>query len=105
MPVYYTITVRCVHCRCPCPWAVVAEEELPPDTKVTIYAGFIALLVNLVVAVLATLVLRAMKVAEGVDATADTDYTAEREDPTFRELPEPLESVAPGHEGEFQMRR
>ena len=37
MAVYYTITVNCIHCRCPCPWAVVAEEELPPDTKITIY--------------------------------------------------------------------
>jgi SSS family solute:Na+ symporter len=31
-----------------------------------------------------------MKVADGVDGTAETDYTAEREDPTFRDLPDPL---------------
>ena len=41
-----------------------------------------ALLVNLIVAVVVTLILRAMKVADGVDGTAETDYTAEREDPT-----------------------
>jgi SSS family solute:Na+ symporter len=60
------------------------------DTKVTVYAGLIALLVNLVVAVVVTAVLRAMKVADGVDRTAEGDYTAEREDPTFRDLPDPL---------------
>ena len=47
-------------------------------------------MVNLLVVVLVTLVLRAMKVADGVDGTADTDYTAEREDPTVRDLPDPL---------------
>jgi SSS family solute:Na+ symporter len=74
------------------------------DTKVTVYAGLIALLVNLVVAVVVTAVLRAMKVADGVDGTADSDYTAEREDPSFRDLPdpladEPLGGSAPGAEG------
>src|SRR3712207_4973090 len=60
------------------------------DTKVTVYAGLIALLVNLVVAVVVTAVLRAMKVADGVDRTAEADYTAEREDPSVRDLPDPL---------------
>jgi SSS family solute:Na+ symporter len=60
------------------------------DTKVTVYAGLIALLVNLVVAVVVTAVLRAMNVADGVDGTAEADYTAEREDPSFRDLPDPL---------------
>jgi solute:Na+ symporter, SSS family len=43
-----------------------------------------------------TLVLRAMKVDDGVDGTAETDYTAEREDPTVRDLPDPLASTPPG---------
>jgi SSS family solute:Na+ symporter len=60
------------------------------DTTVTVYAGFLALLVNLLVAVVATFVLRAMKVDEGVDGTSETDYTAEREDPSVRDLPDPL---------------
>jgi solute:Na+ symporter, SSS family len=56
------------------------------------------------VAVVVTAVLRAMKVADGVDGTADSDYTAEREDPTFRDLPdplsdEPLGGSPPGSEG------
>ncbi len=66
------------------------------DASSTVYAGFLALLANLVVAVVVTLVLRAMKVDEGVDGTAESDYTAEREDPTFRDLPDPLESAPPG---------
>jgi len=37
-----------------------------------------------------------MKVAEGVDGTAETDYTAAREDPTVRDLPDPLASEPPG---------
>nr|WP_246324761.1 sodium:solute symporter [Petropleomorpha daqingensis] len=71
-------------------------SKLGLDTKLTIYPGIVSLAVNLLVVVIITLILRAMKVADGVDGTADTDYTAEREDPSFRELPEPLESAPPG---------
>ena len=73
-----------------------ALSKLGFDTKATIYPGLVAVLVNLLVVVVVTLVLRAMKVADGVDGTAETDYTAEREDPTVRDLPDPLESDAPG---------
>jgi SSS family solute:Na+ symporter len=73
-----------------------ALSKLGFDTKITIYAGLIAVVVNLVVVVVVTAILRAMKVAEGVDGTADTDYTAEREDPTVRDLPDPLASAPPG---------
>ena len=67
-----------------------ALSKLGLDTTWTIYAGFLSLLVNLLVAVVVTVVLRAMKVDDGVDGTAETDYTAEREDPTVRDLPDPL---------------
>jgi solute:Na+ symporter, SSS family len=80
-------------------------SKLGFDTKVTIYAGFVALLVNLVVVIIATLILRAMKVAEGIDGTAETDYTAEREDPTVRDLPDPLASAPPGLAGGARARR
>ena len=33
------------------------------------------------------------------DGTADSAYTAQRDDPTFRELPDPLESAPPGATG------
>ena len=68
------------------------------DSKSAIYAGLLALAVNLLVAVVVTFILRAMKVDAGVDATADTDYTAEREDPTFRDLPDPLAAEPPAAE-------
>ena len=76
-----------------------ALSKLGFDTKSAVYAGFLALLVNLIVAVVVTLILRAMKVADGVDGTAETDYTAEREDPTVRDLPDPLASAPPGWRG------
>jgi SSS family solute:Na+ symporter len=65
-------------------------SKLGFDTKTTVYVGVLALLVNLVVAVVVTAILRAMKVADGVDGTAETDYTAEREDPRVSDLPDPL---------------
>jgi SSS family solute:Na+ symporter len=47
------------------------------DTTKTIYVGFVAVAVNLIVAALFTLVFRAAKVADGGDATQPSDYTAE----------------------------
>ena len=82
-----------------------ALSKLGFDTKLTIYPGIVSLLVNLLVVVLITLVLRAMKVADGVDGTAETDYTAEREDPTVRDLPDPLASAPPGAPGEAPTHR
>jgi SSS family solute:Na+ symporter len=76
-----------------------ALSKLGLDVESSVYAGFLALLANLLVAVVVTLVLRAMKVDDGVDGTADSDYTAEREDPSFRDLPDPLESAPPGVAG------
>jgi len=40
-----------------------------------------------------------MRVPDGVDATDASEYSAERADPTFRELPEPLETEPPGAGG------
>jgi SSS family solute:Na+ symporter len=71
-----------------------ALSKLGFDTKWTIYPGLVSVVINILVVVLVTLVLRAMRVPEGVDGTADTDYTAEREDPTFRDLAE-LSDVTP----------
>ncbi|MFF5171883.1 monocarboxylate uptake permease MctP [Micromonospora sp. NPDC000089] len=51
------------------------------DTKKTIYVGIVAVLVNLAVAALATLVLRATKVADGADGTTPDDYFADEGDP------------------------
>ncbi|SCF00272.1 solute:Na+ symporter, SSS family [Micromonospora purpureochromogenes] len=56
-------------------------SEFGFDTKKTIYVGIVAVLVNLVVAALLTLVLRAAKVTDGVDHTTPDDYFADEGDP------------------------
>jgi SSS family solute:Na+ symporter len=82
-----------------------ALSRLGVDTASSVYAGLLALLANLLVAIVVTVVLRAAKVSGGVDGTAETDYTAEREDPTFRDLPHPLATAPPGTAGEGSTRR
>ncbi|MGW4798272.1 sodium:solute symporter family protein, partial [Nonomuraea sp. NPDC004297] len=62
-----------------------ALSNLGFDTKMTIYAGFLALAVNLVVAALATVIFRASKVADGADATARGDYFADEGDPQVKD--------------------
>ncbi|MER6945119.1 sodium:solute symporter [Nonomuraea sp. NPDC000554] len=56
------------------------------DTKATLYAGFLALIVNLVVAVLGTLLFRALKVADGEDSTKQDEYFADEGDPRVKEM-------------------
>jgi len=46
-------------------------------SKVTVYVGFVAVLANLVVAAIVTLICRAANAPDGVDATSPADYTAE----------------------------
>jgi len=62
-------------------------SELGFDTKNTVYAGFVAVAANLLVAAIVTYALRAAKVSEGTDATADGDYLADRGDPRVHDLP------------------
>jgi SSS family solute:Na+ symporter len=63
-------------------------SELGLDTKVTVYVGFLAVLVNLLVAVLGTLALRTAKVPDGEDVTRRSDYFADAGDPRVHDLPE-----------------
>ncbi|WP_431935019.1 monocarboxylate uptake permease MctP [Micromonospora sp. RP3T] len=69
-------------------------SEFGFDTKKTIYVGIVAVLVNLVVAALGTLVLRAAKVADGPDGTTPDDYFADegtpRATPAADPAPEPV---------------
>ncbi|MDT0529888.1 sodium:solute symporter [Micromonospora sp. DSM 115977] len=51
------------------------------DTPKTIYVGIVAVLVNLAVAALLTVVLRAAKVRDGGDGTTSDDYFADEGDP------------------------
>ena len=70
-----------------------ALSHLGLDTKVTVYTGFLAVLVNLVVTVVATVILRAAKAPDGPDATSDRDYLVDEGDPRVvlgrEEYPEP----------------
>jgi SSS family solute:Na+ symporter len=45
------------------------------NAKATIYVGFVAVIANLVVAVIVTLICKALKTPDGVDATSPDDYT------------------------------
>ncbi len=63
-----------------------ALSRLGFDTDVTVYAGFIAVGANLVVAVLATLLFRG-RVRDGHDETQPSDYTAEAGDRAVKPLP------------------
>jgi len=51
-----------------------------PGTETKVYIALIAFLVNLLVAIVLTVVFRAMKVDEGVDSTRPDDYTADTGD-------------------------
>jgi SSS family solute:Na+ symporter len=56
-------------------------SKLGIDSESVIYTGLIAVLANLAVVVVMTLVLRAAKTPAGVDATHETDYHVEAGDP------------------------
>lgn len=73
--------------------AQYALSEFGFDTKVTMYTGIIALVINIIVTVVASLVLRATGPAREADETREHDYHVEAGDPDARPLPE-----APGEE-------
>lgn len=56
------------------------------DTKMTLYVGVIALLINVLVAVVGTVVCRAANLKDGVDATREDDYLADENDPKIKEI-------------------
>jgi SSS family solute:Na+ symporter len=56
-------------------------SDLGFDSPKTIYVGFVAVAVNLLVAVIATLILRAAKTPDGIDHTTPDDYFADAGDP------------------------
>ncbi len=62
------------------------------DPKTTVYAGLVAVLANLIVAVLVTLLCKAFRAPDGVDLTRPTDYVADAGTapaPADDSLPEP----------------
>jgi SSS family solute:Na+ symporter len=58
------------------------------DGGYTVFAGVPALLVNITILVAATVVLRLLRVRDGVDLTRDRDYVADEGDATVRRLDE-----------------
>jgi SSS family solute:Na+ symporter len=58
-------------------------EKFGFDTPKTIYVGFVAVAVNLLVAVIVTFILRATKTPDGTDGTTPDDYFADEGDPTL----------------------
>jgi SSS family solute:Na+ symporter len=76
--------------------AQYAFSNFGTDTKVTAYTGIIALLLNIVVTLAASLVLRAAGGPRGEDSTVERDYFVEAGDPDARPLPAaPGELVGP----------
>jgi solute:Na+ symporter, SSS family len=80
--------------------AQFALEKLGFDTKLTVYTGFLALLLNLAVVVVGSVVLRALRVPAGEDVTVPDDYEADAGEPGVRELPGTAEQEA-DREGRF----
>ncbi|GIE30043.1 solute:Na+ symporter, SSS family protein [Actinoplanes italicus] len=70
-------------------------SEFGFDTTRTIYVGFVAVLVNALVAAIVTLALRAAKTPEGVDGTEPSDYLADEGDPRIeRQRTTPVDNVS-----------
>jgi SSS family solute:Na+ symporter len=61
-------------------------SELGLDTTYTIYAGFVAVIVNLLVAAVVTAIVRRTGTPDGADATDADDYVADRGDEDVRDL-------------------
>ena len=81
-------------CRRPCRTTSAVRWCNFPGTETKVYIALIAFLANLLVAVVLTVVLRALKVDEGVDQTRPQDYHADAGDPGVEEE---LDPEAPAH--------
>ncbi len=66
-------------------------SHLGLHTKATAYVGILALAVNLIVVLVATPVLRVLRVADGVDATRPHDYVADEGDRQLHRMTEILD--------------
>ena len=71
--------------------ATSAARWRHPVHRHQVYIALTAFVINLIVAVVLTVVFRALKVPEGVDSTHHTDYHADTGDPGVEDLPEILD--------------
>jgi SSS family solute:Na+ symporter len=76
-------------------------SQLGFDTKMAVYTGLLALLVNLAVTAVLTVVLRAVRAPEGRDVTAAEDYEAEVGEPGVEPLPGTAEQERRAEEPRF----
>ncbi|MGN6130095.1 MAG: monocarboxylate uptake permease MctP [Nocardioidaceae bacterium] len=65
------------------------------DSTSAVWVGILAIIANLVVAVLVTIALRALRVPEGVDATRRADYFAEADEPGVVVMPPEIGTAPP----------
>jgi solute:Na+ symporter, SSS family len=63
------------------------------DTKTAVYTGVLALLANLIVTVIGTLLLRAVRAPQPPDSTRPVEYEVEAGDPGVRPLPSSAEEA------------
>ena len=66
-----------------------------PFTDTMVYIGLTAFGINLIITVALTVLLRALKVADGTDKTHPSDYLADAGDPGVKDLPELLDEGGP----------
>jgi len=64
-----------------------AFSHLGMHTSVALYTGFVAVVVNLVVVAAVSVIAKAFRVPDGVDATAEEDYFTDEEDVTAPAVP------------------
>jgi SSS family solute:Na+ symporter len=74
------------------------------DTKLTVYTGILALIVNLAVVVVGSLVLRAVRAPDGEDVTRPEDYEFEIDEAAVRPLPGAPDQEREEREGRFVRR-
>jgi SSS family solute:Na+ symporter len=66
-----------------------------PGTEISIYIAITAFVINAIVAVVLTVVFRALKVANGRDATTKSDYGADEDDPKVAAIAQEVHWNAP----------
>jgi SSS family solute:Na+ symporter len=67
--------------------AQYALSHFGSDAKTTVYTGILALLSNIAVTLVASLVMRVVKAPQGRDETRPADYAVEAGDPAVHPLP------------------
>lgn len=70
-------------------------DHLGWDTRLTVYAGLLALALNLAVAATGTVACHWRGIPGGTDLTGPADYTADEDDPGLQRMPELIDGPQP----------